>query len=338
MALLLLAGCYSAPAELCRPGEHCRQLVISNGGTGDLMGVPLLVELDPTRIDYALVKDPKTDLRFHDAPTDQDVPFEIDHWVQDGVSDVWIRVPALIGYQPYTGIVMTYGPDAHGAPDPAALWSDFELVSHLGAMPTNSVGAAYAPTATNVTEGAGDIGTAAQLAGTAGEMEQVDFQGAEALLDGWPTFTLELWVWPDYGSAADLGNQPAIYQKQGTIDGGRLFAAGGTDPVFQADLSFDNPSTEYLNAGVSLRQWNYLVYTYDNNVLQLYLDGQLASSEPKPSHAKLDANANPFYVGSSYNPMAGKLDELRISKQPRSADWILEQHLSAQRVLITYSP
>jgi hypothetical protein len=337
IAVISLAGCYSAPAALCTPGARCKTLVIQNGGTGDLMGVPLLVELDANAIDYAAVGDPTTDLRFHDATTDQDLPFEVDRWVTGGVSDVWIRVPALTGHGPFTNITMEYGADAHGMADPAAVWSDFALVAHLGDGQLNAASAAYAPLPMTVTTGDGKIGGAVQLAGTSGDDERVDFQGSEDLLAGWSTFTVELWVWPDYATSSDLGNQPAIFQKQGTFDGGRLFDASGA-PLFQADISFDNPSTEYLNTDVALRDWTYLVYTYDNSVLNLYANGALQKSQDKPSHAALTSTTNPFFLGSDNNPRRGRIAVGRGAWEPRSADWILEQYLSAQRLLVTFSP
>lgn len=335
-AVVLLAGCYSAPATLCRPGEHCKTLVIQNGGTGDLTDVPLLVELDASAIDYSAVADPAHDLRFHDAETDQDLPFEVDRWVSGGTSDVWVRAPALTGHGPFTNITMEYGPHANGTADPAAVWSDFALVAHLGDGQLSSASAAYAPQPTNVTTADGKIGQAVQLAGAADD-EQVAFQGSENLLASWPTFTIELWVWPDYTTSAELANQPAIFQKQGTFDGGRLFDASGS-PLFQTDIGFDNASTEYLNCDVALRGWTYLVYTYDNSALKLYANGALQKSQDKPSHALLTATTFPFFLGSNGNAMKGMIDEVRVSMQPRSADWILEQYLSAQRLLITFTP
>jgi len=336
VAVASVAGCYSAPPALCRQGERCKTLVIQNGGTGDLTDIPLLVELDTTAIDGAAVADPDHDLRFHDSVTDQDLPFEVDRWVSGGVSDVWVRVPALIGHGPFENVTLVYGPDAHGMADPAAVWSDFALVAHLGDGQLNSASAAYAPQPMNVTSADGKIGAAAQLAGS-DDSERVDFQGSEDLLAAWPTFTIELWVWPDYAASSDLGNQPAIFQKQGTFDGGRLFDASGS-PLFQADISFDNPSTEYLNCDVALRDWTYLVYTYDGSVLQLYANGALQNSQDKPSHAALTSTTFPFLLGDNGNAMKGMIDEVRVSMQPRSADWILEQYLSAQRLLVTLAP
>jgi len=48
----------------------------NRASTRDLVDFPVVVRLDPTRIDSDQVIDPGTDLRFHDPTTDTDLPFD----------------------------------------------------------------------------------------------------------------------------------------------------------------------------------------------------------------------------------------------------------------------
>ena len=86
-----------------------------------LADFPLLIALDPTRIDYAAAAADGRDLRFVDE-ADTVLAHEIERWDPTGRSIVWVRVPKIPAAS--TGaITMLYGnPEATALPG-AATWS-----------------------------------------------------------------------------------------------------------------------------------------------------------------------------------------------------------------------
>lgn len=82
------------------------------------------------------------------------------------------------------------------------------------------------------------------------------------------------------------------------------------------------------NMALTPEQWHYVVHTYtpgSPNVTRIYVDGKLDNSAdvtmklPNPSR---------MWIGGWYNnyQFAGDIDEVRVSKVARSADWIKLEH------------
>jgi hypothetical protein len=76
---------------------------------------------------------------------------------------------------------------------------------------------------------------------------------------------------------------------------------------------------EPMSAGI----WYYVVGTYDGDKVQLYVDGELKTAS---NNIGVNPKANQNYLCFGYeNPgryMSGTMDEIRIEKVNRSADWI----------------
>ena len=96
-----------------------------------LHDVPVLVVLDPARIDYAKTQPAGQDLRFT-AVDGTPLPHEIELWLPGERSFVWVLLPSI---DPVAGAVlhMEYGnPDAEDEQDPLRVWSNgFVAVWHL---------------------------------------------------------------------------------------------------------------------------------------------------------------------------------------------------------------
>jgi hypothetical protein len=91
----------------------------------------------------------------------------------------------------------------------------------------------------------------------------------------------------------------------------------------------------YGNAGspepLGVNTWAFLVGTYVDDEVQLYIDGQLEGTMTFPAGPRL--NNRVLTLGDRY---AGLIDELRLQAAPRSADWITIQHLSTTDALLQY--
>ena len=87
--------------------------------------MPVLVKLDPSRIDYALVQPNGADLRFIDADNTTQLNYEVASWNPGGVSTVWVRVPQIDANSINDSITLYYNnPAAPAAQNPPLVWSN----------------------------------------------------------------------------------------------------------------------------------------------------------------------------------------------------------------------
>src|SRR5690242_13924237 len=90
--------CPNAPTSAnswADPGSTRRRFVRLNPVGSDVLDdVPLLVRLDPVRVDYRPFAERGADIKFVDA-TGATLAHEIDSWKPRGVSAIWVRVPKL---------------------------------------------------------------------------------------------------------------------------------------------------------------------------------------------------------------------------------------------------
>lgn len=319
-----------------------KKLVLDNSAsTVDFIGHPVLVALDASNIDYALVADPTTDLRFEYATAGKtanigdNVPFEVEKWDPNGESIVWIRVPELPAGSTTTTVLMHYGPNAAGQADAAATWSGWELVHHMGTGLSSSMGS-YNGTPVNVAFGAGQVGEAVLLAG--GTNRGVTFANAGALFDGWTDFTLSFWIYADYQNAAELGNaEPHVMDKGTSLTLGRLYAVG-SDIRFQLDLHFENDVIYARVLSVPPQTWTMVTITSDGDRLYIAKNGGMfGDADLTGTNQALLDSSEPFFIGSQLGVFAGGIDELRIERRFRPNDYVRAQYLSMTRQVVTFT-
>jgi hypothetical protein len=318
-----------------------RKLVLDNSASAQDFGPhPVLVALDPSKIDYSLISDPTTDLRFEyakqgvTASIGDNVPFEIEKWDPSGESIVWIRVPEILKGTADTAVLMHYGPAAAGAASAQATWSSWELVNHMTSGLAGSMGA-YDGNGVNVTFGAGQIGDAALLAG--GTNQGINFANSGSLFNGWTSWTLSFWIYANYNSAADLGtSEPAVMDKGTSLTLGRLYAVGA-DIRFQVDLHFESNVIYAQVLSVPPKTWTMVTITSDGNTLSVGKNGNMfGSADLTGTNQSLLTSTMPFFFGSMNTVFAGGIDELRIEKRSRSNDYARAQYLNMTRQFVTF--
>ncbi|HEU4613837.1 MAG TPA: LamG-like jellyroll fold domain-containing protein [Kofleriaceae bacterium] len=324
------------------PTLRTRKLVFDNSAsTADFTAFPVLVALDASTIDYALVNDPATDLRFEYAsqgtaasPGDS-VPFEIERWNPGGESLVWIRVPEIPHGSTDTAVLMHYGQGAGGQADVGATWADWELVNHMTADLASSAGS-YTATSVNTTVAAGQMGEAAGFA--SGGDHRVTFANAGALFDGWVEWTLSFWLYADYADADALGNaEPGVMDKGGPLVLGRLYR-NGEDLRFQVDLHFEaNVVYAYL-ISLPARTWTMVTITSDGDALYIAKNGNaFGSAELTGTNQALLSSTQSYFLGSANNCFTGSIDELRIERRFRPNDYVHAQYLAMTRQFVTFT-
>lgn len=313
-----------------------RRLVVVSTAGNALNGFRLYVPLDASTIDYSAVTTPTTDLRFHDETANIDLQFEVDHWNPSGESGVWVKLPSLpTGTS--NNVLMYFGASANGISNPSQVWGSFELVNHMESTFRNSANPSiYQGGPVNVPVAAGQLGNAATFAGSGDS--QMTFTSGNQLFDGWSAFALELWLYPDYATLADVpASEPRVMDKGMSLHLGRLYVSS-SQLLYQVDLRFTGNNNIYMPVPVPLQQWSFIVYTFDGQRIRTFLNGQMIDMQNVTGGTQtMLADAEPYYLGDPVNPFAGKLDELRIEQQARSIDSIQQEYRTMTRQMVTFT-
>lgn len=339
LGCLVLAGCTTVfgieNTDLI--GRSPRTLTFDNrAAKQDLVDLPIPIRLDPSRIEYDKVRDVATDLRFVDPVTGDDVPFEVERWTPGGSSLVWVRVPLIHAGATDDRILMYYGDDAAGAPDALGVWRDYSLVMH--GQPGTYQSAALPVTADVTSVASGDGPLDANLAFAAGD-HYVTLGGTQELLGGWPSWTLELWMYADYPTSDMLGGEPRLIDLYGPVTNGRLTRLPSPVPSYvqlQLDLGFTK-ATNYSPTAVALQRWLHIVYTCNSDVLWIFVNGVAVNISSDLGGDVLVAGGDDLTLGSrNGNAMAGMLDEVRISSRFSTEDMVAAQYLAANGGFVTF--
>jgi hypothetical protein len=348
--LLLLAlattGCNALwgnePAQLFN--ENPRMLVFDNSASAkDLDDFPVLVVLDSTRLAYEDVEDPTTQLRFHDPDTGADLAFEVERWDPLGASYIWVRVPKIDAGSTTDRILMYYGADAAGIEQPSEMWSSFDFVFHGTADRLASSIGDYPGTAIGISAAEGAVADALRLQGPAQSI--VRFANTSPLLDGWGAFTIELWIFADYTAASSPPDPVAVVGNGSSVGAGHLKRPDPygrvPDPLLLTlDLYFANAggnASEYSTI-VPLQNWVYAAYTMDGQTLWTYTDGAFTDTATwaTPRQLRASTSTAELVIGASTDAFAGMIDELRVSRSYRDAEWVNAQYLSMTGKFVSF--
>ena len=145
-----------------------RTLTFNNAGiNANLTNIPVLVKLDPSRINYAAIKPNGADLRFIDADNSTQLDYEIATWNPGGVSTIWVKVPQLDANSTNDSITVYYNnPAAAAAQNPAAVWSNgYAAVWHFDANLQDATANANHGVNQGTTSEAGYLGNARRFDG-----------------------------------------------------------------------------------------------------------------------------------------------------------------------------
>ena len=280
---------------------------------------PLLVRLHKDFFDFTLANAKGDDLRFSTAKGEP-LAYQIEEWDADkGVASVWIRLPKIQGNSRQE-IKLHWGKsDARPESDGRAVFNEtngYLSVWHMTGPVTDEVG-----TLTSIDAGTsrcdGVIGQARHFAGKQGL-----FCGDK--IPNYPTgassHSSEAWfrAAKPNGTVLSWGNEHAQ---------GKVVMQYQSPPHVRMDCYFSEANVEGKSA-IPLSEWAHVAHTYEKGNSRVYVNGVLDGVSMAPAAPLAIRSPARLWIGGWYNNynFVGDVDEVRISKVARSADWIKLQY------------
>jgi hypothetical protein len=303
--------------------------------TGNLTDYPMLISI----VDSDLKEKAQgsgNDIVF----TEKDGRTKLDHEIEsydvtNGELTAWIRIPYLSSIED-TKIYMHYGnSESINMENPQGVWdSDYMGIWHLA---EGGIGTRYDST------GNGNNGTPKNYEGNEGILGKIG--GADKLdgindyiatsngnsVKGLQQVTIETWI----NLNSHNGTPQKIYDEPINADGSHRFEVS-ISPT--STLSFggrapdsDSHTTWVGWPNILNNSWYHIVAVFDSitDVHHIYFNGiDYSDSVAEPAFDNTNPERVPK-IGSTpngNNPFNGTLDEIRISKGARSADWVLTEY------------
>lgn len=312
---------------------------------------PVLVKLDSTRAGFSynqFVSPAGNDLRFRDADH-RELKYEIESWNPGGTSWVWVQVPEL---HSNTSVWAAWGAASH-AVKPA--------YSSDGSTWTNGYAAVYhanggagirRDSSMNLRHGT-PLGNTATVAGMVAGADEFDGSGDLVRLpsnfgvfDGSKEVTVEFWFKADAvapGSAWQTS--PVLFEARAENQWMLTFGDSMAPNALSPRLDQGGWNTPASAPGILTNQWYHFAATYapsGSNNWKVYLDGMMVSQGTRTGAVASLLLEHNQYGGSDEAGTTrwfnGLMDEVRVSTQARSADWMWAtwRNVTANETFATY--
>ncbi len=284
-------------------------------GGAAVEGFPLLVRLHKDWFDFKQAKADGADLRFADH-AGKALAYQVEEWdAAGGTASVWVRVPRIEG-NARQAVRMHWGKaDAASESNGKAVFNEsngYLSVWHLGDTVLDEVGTLESKdTGTSVTNGI--VGKARHFPGKAGIF------GGDKIPNypvGASPHSSEVW----FRSRTPNSTLVAWGNEQGQ---GKVVMQFRSPPHINMDCYFSSGNVA-SGSRLPVGEWTHVVHTYRQGESVIYVNGQpdgTNASKGSPLNIRTPAR---LWIGGWYNnyTFVGDLDEVRISKVARSADWV----------------
>ena len=278
-------------------------------------GFPLLVRLHKDWFDFKQAKADGADVRFSTS-AGAPLPYQIEEWdAANGSASIWVRVPRIEG-NARQALRMHWGKaDAVSESSGKAVFNEsngYLSVWHLGDTVQDEVGTLESKeTGTSLTNGI--VGKARHFPGKAGIFGGDKIPNYPA---GASPHSSEVW----FRSRTPNSTLVAWGNEQAQ---GKVVMQFRSPPHINMDCYFSGGNVA-SGSRLPLGEWTHVVHTYQQGESLLYLNGKLDGSNTKnggPLNIRTPAR---LWIGGWYNnyTFIGDMDEVRISKVTRSADWV----------------
>ncbi|MCX6874629.1 MAG: DUF2341 domain-containing protein [Verrucomicrobia bacterium] len=291
---------------------------------------PLLVRLDQEWFDFSQAQAMGGDLRF--AAAGKALAYQIDDWdAAAGTASIWVRVPSIKG-NARQELKMFWGKaDAPAESSGTAVFNEsngFLSVWHMNEPLKDEAGTLVAKD-TGTTPAAGMIGKSRHFPGGKG----IAFgENITTYPTGSSPHTTEAWFRGEQSNATVLawGNEAGQ---------GKVMLQFFNPPHMKIECYFSGADVAGAST-LATSQWIHVVHTYQHGDSRLYVNGVLdgvSTSTGAPLALKSPAR---LYLGGWYDNyrFVGEMDEVRISKVTRSADWVKLQYANQQSLQTLVGP
>jgi hypothetical protein len=284
-----------------------------------LDGFPVLVPLHKDFFHFAEAKPNGEDLRFSTS-AGAPLVFQIEQWdAAHGTASVWVRVPAIQGNERQE-IKMHWGKaDAASESNGKAVFNEtngYLSVWHMGDVVADEVGSVESKDV-GTTPTAGRIGRARHVAGKQGIF------GGEKIANypaGASPHSSELWFRAEKSNGRLLGwgNEQAQ---------GKVVMMFQSPPHVRMDCYFSGANVA-SEGRIPMGEWTHVIHTHQPGDSRIYVNGVLSGVSDKPNPPLAIKTPARLFIGGWYHQydFVGDIDEVRISKVARSADWVKLQY------------
>ena len=273
---------------------------------------PLLVRLHKDWFDFKQAKAHGEDVRFSTV-AGLPLAYQVEEWdAAKGTASIWVRIAKIEGNTRQTIRVHWGNADAVSESNGKAVFNEsngFASVWHLGDHVVDEVGTLESKdVGTTVTPGI--VGMARHFPGKQGIF------GGDKITNyplGESAHSTELWFRAEQSNGTIIG-----WGNEGTGRGSKVRMQFRSPPHVHVDSDFsDVDAAERLPVG----EWIHVAHTYANGEGRIYINGQLAGHAKSVLHIKSPAR---LWLGGWYDnyDFIGDLDEVRVSRVARSADWV----------------
>jgi hypothetical protein len=318
LALACSAVAASVQLAAASPGSGSLWILTTTNGTAlpagaSVEGFPLLVRLNGDSFPFANALPDGADLRFT-AADGTPLAHQIEAW--DPASQraaVWVRIPVIRGNDQQE-VRVQWGatstpPPANGTVFDAS--NGYAAVWHLGATPRDEISGTTAKD-TGTTATPGIIGTARHFDGDhglAGGNQPTNFPSGSA------PHSTEAWIRPLRPNATIVGWGTEKAQS-------KVVVQFRSPPHVQVDAYFSDANVNGKTQ-VPTGEWTHVLHTYEKGMPRLYVNGQLDTESPRRATPLNIPSPARVWIGGWYDnyDFEGDIDEVRISRVTRSAEW-----------------
>ena len=280
---------------------------------------PLLVRLSKDWFDFKQVKLNGDDLRFAGADG-APLAYQIDEWdAAAGKASIWVRIPVIKG-NARQGIKMFWGKaDATGESKGLAVFNEsngYLSVRHMDDPLKDEI---------NTVESK-DTGTTASD-GIIGKSRHFDVgkgincgENITTFPTGSSPHSSEVWFKAEQANASLLGWGNDHPQ-------GKVIMQLFSPPHIKIECWFAGADVRG-GSTLPLSQWVHVVHTFQDGNSRIYVNGVLDGVSTSTRAPLAIKSPGRLYIGGWYNgyKYVGDIDEVRISKVTRSADWVKMQY------------
>ena len=278
-------------------------------------GFPILVRLHRDFFDFSQARPDGGDIRFT-AADGKALAYQIEEWnPAEGTASMWVRIPVIKGNDRQPITIRWGKSDAASESNGGEVFSasnGFATVLHMDGIAKDVVGTIDAKD-TGTSDTPGVIGRARRFDGKGGIFGGNKIVG---LPEGSSPHSSEAWIRVRRAN----GNIVAWGNEKGQ---GKVVMQFRSPPHLGTDCYFSEASIKG-NSTLPMDEWLHVAHTYAEGDAKLYVNGQLDSSPIRKGTPMAIASPARLWVGGWYDNygFVGDIDEVRISKVTRSAEWI----------------